>query len=55
MLYEINKTTEIFVDTAIGNSERIKVKKVVKQGSICFATTATVNEVGKKFIINIGR
>ena len=43
MLYEINKTTEIIVDTATGNTESTEITKVVKQGSIfgptmCFAT-----------------
>ena len=32
MLYEINKTTEIVVDTAIGNTESIEMTEVVKQG-----------------------
>ena len=50
MLYEINKTTEIVVDTAIGNTESIEIKEVVKQGSIfgptlCCETTVKVNDV----------
>ena len=32
ILYEINKTTEIVVDTAIGNTESIEMTEVVKQG-----------------------
>ena len=32
--YEINKTTEIVVDIAIGNTESIEITEVVKQGSI---------------------
>ena len=32
MLYKINKTTEIFVDTAIGNKESIEITEVVKEG-----------------------
>ena len=45
MLYEINKTTEIIVDTAIGNTENIEITEAVKQGSIfgpamCCVTTA---------------
>ena len=49
MLYEMSKTTEIAVDTTIGNTESIEITEVVKQGSIfgptvCFATTAKVND-----------
>ena len=50
ILYEINKTTKIVVDTAIGNTESIEIKEVVKQGSIfgptlCSSTTVKVNDV----------
>ena len=53
MLYKINKTTEIFVDTAIGNKESIEITEVVKEGQIfgatmCCATTAKVNDVGER-------
>ena len=53
MLYEINKTIEIVVNTAIKNTESIEITEVVKQGSIFgltmrFATTAKVNDVGEK-------
>ena len=53
MLYEISKTTEVVVDTAIVNTECIEISKPVKQGSICeptlcCATTAKVNDVGEK-------
>ena len=34
MLYEISKTTEIAVDTAVENTEEIEIKETVKQGSI---------------------
>ena len=30
MLHEINKTTEIVVDTAIGNTKSMEIAKVVK-------------------------
>ena len=30
MVYEINKTTEIVIDTAIGNTKSIQTTKVVK-------------------------
>ena len=48
VLYEINKTTEIF-----GNEESIEITEVVKQDSIirltlCCATTAKVNDVEEK-------
>ena len=53
MLYEINKTIEIVVNTAIKNTESIEITEVVKQGLIFgltmrFATTAKVNDVGEK-------
>ena len=41
MLYEINKTTEIVVDTAIGNTESIEITEVIKQGVI-FGPTCVV-------------
>ena len=53
MLYKINKTTEIVVDTAIWNTESIEITEVVKQGQIfgptmfC-ATTTKVNDVGQR-------
>ena len=34
ILSEINKTTEIVVDSAIGNTEHTQIPEVVKQGSI---------------------
>ena len=53
MFYEINKTTEIVVDTATGDTESIEITEAVKQGLIlgpkmCCATTAKVNDVGEK-------
>ena len=53
LFYEINKTTEIIVDTAIGNTESIEITEVVKQGpksgaTMCCATTAKVNDVGER-------
>ena len=49
MLYEINKTTEIVIVTAIGNTESIEITEVVKQGSLfgpkmCCASTAKVRK-----------
>ena len=49
MLYEINKTTEIVIVTAIGNTESIEITEVVKQGStfgpkMCCASTAKVRK-----------
>ena len=59
MFYEINKTTEIVVDTAIGDTESIEITEVVKQGLIlgptmCYATTAKVNDVGEKVYYKCG-
>ena len=53
MFYEITKTTEIVVDTAIGDIESVEIKEVVKQGSIfgrkmCCTTTAKLNDLGEK-------
>ena len=53
MLYEINKTIEIVVDTTIENTEIIKTTEAVKQNLIfgptmCYATTAQVNHTGVK-------
>ena len=53
IFYEINKTTEIVVDAAIGNTESIEITEVVKQGSkfgptMCCAMTAKVNDVGER-------
>ena len=60
MLYEINKTIEIVLDTAIGNTESMKITEVVKQGwisgpTMCCQITAKVNDMGKNLIINVGR
>ena len=60
MLYEINKTIEIVLDTAIGNTESMKITEVVKQGwisgpTMCCQITAKVNDMGKQLIINVGR
>ena len=53
MLYEINKTTEIVVDTTNGNTKSIEITQIVKQGSVfgptmCCAMTAKVNDVGER-------
>ena len=60
MIYEINKTTEKVVDTAIGNAESIEITQVVKQGSIfgptiCCATTAKVNFSGERVDCKYGK
>ena len=53
MLYEISKSTEIVVDTVIGNKESIKITEVAEQGSIfeptmnC-ATTVKINVAEEK-------
>ena len=49
ILYKINKTTKIVVDTVIGNTENIKITEAVQQNTIfgpamCCATTSKVNE-----------
>ena len=52
-LLKINKTTEIVIDTATGNTESIEATEVVKQGStfgltMCCEKTAKVNDVGNR-------
>ena len=47
-LYEINKTSNIVIDTPVGKTSSITVEKVVKQGNIfgpimCCASTSKVN------------
>ena len=34
MLYEMNKKSEIIVAATVGQTERINIKQIVKQGSI---------------------
>ena len=51
MLYKMNKKAQIIVDTTVGQTESINIKKIVKQGSIfgpimCCATTSKVNNRG---------
>ena len=51
----IEKTTEMIVDTAIESTESIRITEVVKQGSIfgprmCCAATAKVNDAGEKVV-----
>ena len=52
MLYEMNKKSEIIVAATVGQTERINIKQIVKQGSIlgpimCSTTTSKVNNIGK--------
>ena len=49
-LYEINKTSNIVVDTPVGKTSSITVEEVVKQGTIfgpimCYASTSRVNKI----------
>ena len=53
MLYKINKTTAIVIDTTIRNTEIIETTDVVKKGSIfgptmCCSTAAKSNDVREK-------
>ena len=47
----MNKKAEIIVDTALGRTESINIKKIVKQGSIfgpmCCKTTSKVNNIAE--------
>ena len=54
------QTTEIAVNTVIGNKESIKITEIAEQGSISeptmnCATTAKINVGKKKLIINMAR
>ena len=49
-LYEINKTSNIVVDTTVGKTSSITVEEAVKQGTtfgpiMCCASTSRVNEI----------
>ena len=49
-LYEINKTSNIVVDTPVGKTSSITIEEVVKQGNIfgpimCCASTSRVNVI----------
>ena len=49
-LYEINKTSNIVVDTPVGKPPSMTVEEVVKQGTtcgpfMCCASTSRVNEI----------
>ena len=51
ILYEINKTSNIVVDTQIGKTSSITAEEVVKQGTtfgpiMCCASTSRANEIG---------
>ena len=60
MLHEMNKKAEIMVDTTAGQTERISIKEIVKQGSIfgpiiCCTTTSKVNKVRETVQYSYGK
>ena len=51
ILYEMTNETDVIIKTPVGNTDKIQVKEVVKQGTIfgpimCCAETSTVNSIG---------
>ena len=59
-LYEINKTSNIVVDTPVGRKSSITVEEVVKQGTIfgpimCCASTSRVNTIQESVKYQYGK
>ena len=59
-LYEINKTSNIVVDTPVGKTSSITVEEVMKQGTIfgpimCCASTSRVNAIQEAMIYHYGK
>ena len=60
IFYKMNKETVIIIRTPVGNTDDIKVKEVVKQGTIfgpimCCAETSTVNSTGEEVKYSYGK
>ena len=54
LVFEMNKTCYITIETPIGMTSEVKINEIVRQGTIwgpllCSITTDKVNEVGAKF------
>ena len=59
ILYKLNETAQVKINTPYGDTENIEIKEVVKQGTtygpiMCCASTVRVNEVGEKVICKYG-
>ena len=59
ILYKLNETVQVKINTPYGDTENIEIKEVVKQGTtygpiMCCASTARVNEIGEKVICKYG-
>ena len=59
ILYKLNETAQVKINTPYGDAENIEIKEMVKQGTIyrpimCCASTAKVNEIGEKVICKYG-
>ena len=59
ILYKLNETVQVKINTPYGDTENIEIKEVVKQGTtygptVCCASTARVNEIGEKVIYKYG-
>ena len=53
ILYEMNKETNIIIRTPVGNTDKIQVKEMVKQGTIlgpimCCTERSSVNSIGEE-------
>ena len=59
ILYKLNETAQVKINTPYGDTENIEIKEVVKQGTtygpiMCCASTARVNEIVGKVICKYG-
>ena len=59
ILYKLNETAQVKINTPNGDTENIEIKDVVEQGTtygpiMCCASTARVNEIGEKVICKYG-
>lgn len=59
ILYKLNETALVKINTTYGGTENIEINEVVKQGTtngpiLCCASTARGNEIGEKAICKYG-
>ena len=54
----MNKRSKVTIITPFGKAENIDIEEIVKQGTtygsvMCFAITASVNNIGDKFVVSL--
>ena len=59
LIQNMNTNANIYIDTAVGMTEKIQIKEVVRQGTImgpilCTVETDKINAIGETSITNIG-